>query len=341
METVKGRVGVIIPVYNTGSYLYKCVDSILNQSYGNMEIIIVDDGSNEETASICDEVATWDCRIRLVHKKNEGVSIARNTGIVLATGEYVGFVDSDDWIEQDMFSTLIYEIESSKVDVVMCDATTVWDNGKTELDTFVCLPKSCILYKSDITPIRQLELAGSSCRVLYRTRQLREYGILFPAGLKFSEDRIFNMIVLGRSSRVRYIKKSFYNRYVREGSCVNTFFKDFVDVTLRVNEVMKNVLLTYWDSSYVEAFERRNLRSIANHIIQTFQVEDMSLSMKWREVKKDCKNKRLQQLLQEQPRLDFTMRQIQKDRTYLLFLCALKERAKTMVRNILRRWNLH
>lgn len=100
------KVSIIIPVYNTGHYLYKCVDSILYQTYKDIEVIIVDDGSCEETALICDEIAAKDNRIRLIHKKNEGVSIARNIGLSMVTGEYVGFVDSDDWIDADMFETL-------------------------------------------------------------------------------------------------------------------------------------------------------------------------------------------------------------------------------------------
>ena len=89
------KVSIIIPVYNTGHYLYKCVNSILYQTYKDIEVIIVDDGSCEETALICDEIAAKDNRIRLIHKKNEGVSIARNIGLSMVTGEYVGFVDSD------------------------------------------------------------------------------------------------------------------------------------------------------------------------------------------------------------------------------------------------------
>ena len=145
------KVSIIIPVYNTGNYLYKCVESVLNQTYKDIEIIIIDDGSKEETAQICDEIAKEDKRIRLIHKQNEGVSVARNIGLDMVTGDYVGFIDSDEWIDLDMFESLVCEMEEYDADIVMCDATTIWDNGKNELDTFICLPQSCTLTGNHIT----------------------------------------------------------------------------------------------------------------------------------------------------------------------------------------------
>lgn len=330
------KVSIIIPVYNTGKYLYKCIDSILNQTLSDIELIIVDDGSREETARICDEIAEGDNRIRLIHKQNEGVSVARNTGIDIVKGEYVGFVDSDDWIDKDMFENLVHEMETYDADVVMCDATTVWDNGKTEIDTFVCLQNSCVLSKNEITPERQLELAGSSWRALYRVRQLRDEKICFPVGLKFSEDRIFNMRVLGISKRFRYIKQSFYNRYMREGSCVNTYHKDFVEVTLRANEIMKDVLLKYWDERYLPVFEQRNLRSIGHHAINIFLVDEMSFSLKWKEVKALCQNQQLQDTLKQQPFLDYSLRQILKKRICVLVALSLIERLKNSIRPLVK-----
>lgn len=331
------KVSIIIPVYNTGQYLYKCTKSVLNQTHKDIEVILVDDGSKEETAQICDEIAATDSRIRLVHKQNEGVSIARNTGLNMVTGDYVGFVDSDDWIDADMFDNLVREMETYGADIVMCDATTVWDNGKTEADTFVCLPDSCILSKGDITPQCQLELAGSSCRALYKACHLKTENIRFPAGLKFSEDRIFNMITLGISKRLRYIKKSFYNRYMREGSCVNTFHNDFVGVTLRVNEIMNNVLRKYWDESYIPAFEQRNLRGIGNHAVKIFLADSMSINMKWKEVRGLCQNQQLLDILKQQPYLDFQLRQIVNKNIYALFILSLKERVKNRIRPILKK----
>ena len=314
------KVSIIIPVYNTGNYLYKCVESVLNQTYKDIEIIIIDDGSKEETAQICDEIAKEDKRIRLIHKQNEGVSVARNIGLDMVTGDYVGFIDSDDWIDLDMFESLVCEMEEYDADIVMCDATTIWDNGKNELDTFICLPQSCTLTGNHITPQLQLELAGACWRALYRTSLLRTENIKFPAGIKFSEDRIFNMIALGIAKRFRYIKKSFYNRFMREDSCVHTFHKDFVNVTLKVNEMMSSVLRKYWDESYIPVFEQRNLRGIGNHVVNVFLVDNMPINMRWKEVKKICQDQQLQDILRQQCCLNFPLRQIVNQNIYFLYI---------------------
>ena len=326
------KISIIIPVYNTGKYLYKCVDSVLNQTYRNIEVIIIDDGSKEETARICDEIVAKDDRLRLIHKQNEGVSVARNVGLDMVTGDYVGFVDSDDWIDLDMYDTLAREMETYDADIVMCDATTIWDDGKTKADTFMCLPDSCILSKNDITSKRLLELAGSCCRALYKVRQIKGSDVRFPVGLKFSEDRIFNMIALGVAKQFRYIKKSFYNRYVREGSCVNTFHSDFVSVTLVVNEVMNDVLRKYWEENYILVFEQRNLRSIGNHAVNIFLVNDMPMSIKWKEARKLCQDQQLQDVLKRQHNLGFLLRRIIDKKIYILYLLSLKERVKNIIR---------
>ena len=105
-------ISVVVPVYNVENYLEKCVSSITNQTYKNLEIILVNDGSKDNSGAICDDLAKNDSRIKVIHKENGGLSDARNTGINVATGEYIGFVDSDDWIERDMYEQL-YKRERS------------------------------------------------------------------------------------------------------------------------------------------------------------------------------------------------------------------------------------
>ncbi len=111
-------ISVIIPVYNTGKYLYKCIDSVLNQTYSNLQIIIVDDGSTDDSPNVCDEYAQIDNRIIVIHKQNEGVSIARNTGINIATGDYFYFPDSDDYIELDTFEYLLRLVKLHQCDII-------------------------------------------------------------------------------------------------------------------------------------------------------------------------------------------------------------------------------
>ena len=118
----KPLISVIVPVYNVESYLKVCVDSILAQTYENLEIILVDDGSKDSSGKMCDEYAEKDARIKVVHKKNGGVSSARNKGLDVASGEYIGFVDSDDSTKPNMFEILYKNMVTSDADVSVCKA---------------------------------------------------------------------------------------------------------------------------------------------------------------------------------------------------------------------------
>ena len=110
-------ISVIVPVYNVEEYVEKCVLSIINQTYKNLEIILVDDGSTDNSGKICDEIAIKDNRIKVIHKKNGGLSDARNVGIDIAKGDYLGFVDSDDYIDPDMYSILLNNMNLSLIHI--------------------------------------------------------------------------------------------------------------------------------------------------------------------------------------------------------------------------------
>lgn len=248
-------VSIIIPVYNTGKYLFKCIESLINQSLHDIEIIMVDDGSQEDTAAICDELAAKDNRIKVFHKPNEGVSIARNYALQRATGKYIGFVDSDDWVDTSMFQTLVDTLETKNVDVVYCDATTIWDEGRTELDTFDTLPSSIALVTESLSPRTLCQMAGSAWRGLYKSSTLREFDIRFPAGLKFSEDRIFNLLVLSHTSRIYYLKQSFYFRYMRDDSCVNSYHPDATSILLRSSTILQKTAGEHWSVQHKEAYQ--------------------------------------------------------------------------------------
>ena len=117
---MKNLVSIIVPVYNAEKYLKKSIKSITSQTYKNIEIICIDDGSNDKSLEILHKFAGEDQRIRIIYKKNEGVSLARNTGLESAKGDFVLFVDSDDWIEKNLCETLLFYMEKKELDVVMC-----------------------------------------------------------------------------------------------------------------------------------------------------------------------------------------------------------------------------
>lgn len=123
-------ISVIVPVYNVEQYLEKCIDSIINQTYKNLEIILVDDGSTDNSGNLCDLLAKKDSRIVVYHKENGGLSSARNFGIDKANGEFIGFIDSDDYIDNDMYETLYNLIKKDKSDVSMCGLYNIYANRK-------------------------------------------------------------------------------------------------------------------------------------------------------------------------------------------------------------------
>ena len=119
-------ISIIVPVYNVESYLERCINSILNQTFKNFELILVDDGSTDKSGEICDSFAGYDKRIRVIHKKNGGLSSARNVGLDVSIGKYIGFVDSDDWIDEFMYEKLYRNMIKTKSDIVICNFSRVY-----------------------------------------------------------------------------------------------------------------------------------------------------------------------------------------------------------------------
>lgn len=114
-------ISVIVPVYKVERYIHQCIVSILNQTYQDLEILLIDDGSPDKCGEICKEYAKKDSRIKVFHTENHGLSAARNVGLQIAKGEYIGFVDSDDWIEPDMFEILLRRLEETGADISVCE----------------------------------------------------------------------------------------------------------------------------------------------------------------------------------------------------------------------------
>ena len=121
-------ISIIVPVYNVKPYLNRCVDSIIKQTYKNIEILLIDDGSTDGSSELCDKLSDIDSRIKVIHKKNGGLSSARNRGLLEMNGKYVGFVDSDDYIREDMYSVLYHTMINHDADIVKSLLFTVGQN---------------------------------------------------------------------------------------------------------------------------------------------------------------------------------------------------------------------
>ena len=127
------ELSVIVPVYNAETYLRKCISSILQQTYGNLEVILVNDGSTDSSGKIAQEIAAEDERVKVINQHNQGVSSARNTGLRMAAGKYVGFVDADDWVEPSMYEILINEMIHYQADLACCGYQKIFADGRAEI----------------------------------------------------------------------------------------------------------------------------------------------------------------------------------------------------------------
>ena len=124
------EISIVVPVYNVEKYLQECIDSIMAQSFTNFELILVDDGSGDRSGEICDIYSQKDARVKVIHKSNGGLSSARNAGIHIAKGEYIGFVDSDDCIEKEMFAELYKAVRKYQSDIAVCSFAQIDENGR-------------------------------------------------------------------------------------------------------------------------------------------------------------------------------------------------------------------
>lgn len=288
------KVSIIIPIYNTGELLNRCAESIITQTLNDIEIILVDDGSTDESGKICDELAERDSRIKVVHKSNEGVSIARNTGIKMAKGEYIGFIDSDDWIEPNMYLDLYNKAQEANVEIVMCDTVTKYDEKDDEQDTISQLNTTALVERKDIYPKLLMEMAGSACRCIYKTEMIYEHNVEFPVGLKFSEDRIFNILAMGYSNGIFYIKKAYYNRYVRKGSAVSRHYDDMIDIVLDARMRIFGAIDEAWagNQKLKETYENQTVGLALSAVNNEFYKNSKgNFFHKYNNIKKICKNK--------------------------------------------------
>ena len=225
---------VIIPVYNVEEYLAKCVDSILNQSYTNLEVILVNDGSKDSSGSICDAFAQKDSRVRVIHKENGGLSSARNAGIEAAKGEYITFVDSDDWIEADAYAHLLELMQRYQVKLV-CGGNYDVD-GETGVKTLGICPGKEELVTTEEFVGRMFKWQGcdsSACDKIYHKSLLENFR--YPEGRVCEDVAVTYKIVLG-TDRAVFSERPFYNYYHRPGSITISTAQEISDKTFHFSQ---------------------------------------------------------------------------------------------------------
>lgn len=229
-------VSVIVPIYNVEAYLERCVESILQQTYEHIEIILVDDGSPDRCGSMCEEYAKKDNRIKVLHKKNGGLSDARNAGLELAKGKYVLFVDSDDAIKSKLIEKCVEAAEEHESDMVIFDFTRVEDTLE-EICTMEIENSGTYTLKDEP---RMLFGSPSAVNKLFRRDLFLKTGIRFPVG-KYYEDLGTIPKLLLLADKIDYIKESYYDYMIRSGSIMTAakFEKNYADRTEMINGILE------------------------------------------------------------------------------------------------------
>lgn len=244
------KVSIIVPVYKVEKYLEKCVKSIQEQSYSDLEIILVDDGSPDCCGMLCDMYAKKDSRICVIHKENGGLSDARNAGIRKATGEYLLFVDSDDWIDKRLIEKIMQVAEKKKADIVMFDYVSV--DEKMNVNNSFSMPFETEVVLSVKTEPRIICKSCSACNKMFRKEFWDKIDLSFPVG-KHYEDLGTIPKVLGLANSVVYLKEALYYYVQREGSIMHgdDFKKNYDDRT----EMLDNVLDFYEERGLLEKYK--------------------------------------------------------------------------------------
>lgn len=244
------QISVIVPVYKAENYLASCVQSILNQTYGDFELILIDDGSPDRCGEICDRLAETDERITVVHKKNEGVSIARNTGIARARGKYLAFVDSDDSLDAGFLEAAVTAVQDSGADLYISGLfVETWRDGKI-VSTVQCKNRRTQVYSArELLEQRDHDyplicICGPCCK-LYKKSIVTDNGIFFPEAISSGEDTCFVLDVLQHCSSVYFSQECYYHyRRGNEESLFSKFHPDTYEITCFVYSKMRAVMKT-------------------------------------------------------------------------------------------------
>lgn len=212
------QISVIVPIYNSEKTIYRCVDSLLSQTYNNIEILLIDDGSTDESRRICDEYAIKDNRVKVFHKKNAGVASARQYGVDNAIGKYTIHADPDDWVEPTMLENLLKKAFETKADMVICDYYEEYPKKQV----YIKQEPTSLLPSEIIRDLFNGVLHGSTCNKLILKDCYDRYNIKFDKNISFCEDLLVCISLLVNNIKVAYIPQAFYHydQYSNEKSLV-------------------------------------------------------------------------------------------------------------------------
>nr|WP_288248025.1 glycosyltransferase [uncultured Romboutsia sp.] len=298
------KVSIIVPIYNSEKYMSKCIESILNQTLSEIEIILVNDGSTDNSRKIIENYAKKDNRIKVIHQQNSGPSVARNKGIRIAKGKYIGFVDSDDYIEPNMYEELYNNANNKNIEVAMCSYNEKHLYNDIEYVIKPKLDSNRIYEKEDIkqgiiSTFSKNDNYGfySLCNKLYLKEWLIKENLTIDTNRDHGEDWWFNINVFSKLNSFVYIDKVLYNYVHSNNNSLMVKYREnqfdlFLDGRLKMKEIMPKEYMDY------NELNKRFVYEFSAYIIRTFkEVKDSKKRnllirnvLNNEEVKESCKN---------------------------------------------------
>lgn len=259
------KLSVIIPVYNAGKWINQTLDSLVSQTYENIEIICVDDGSSDNSKQIINEYAERYRNIKLICQENAGVCAARNRGIEEATGAYIAFIDADDYADANMYKSMIEKMENENSDIVFCEFVRFWPNGKIQytiensFDMILANPQDIkyFLYSTEsITKGNTLytnDIHGSVCRSVFLARIIQKESIRFHGDLRFAEDQVFLLEYLQYCARLRYLSNPYiwYRGWTKAAGYRNYYSNHLSLLKYQTNIVNSNTFYSKRDKKRI------------------------------------------------------------------------------------------
>lgn len=292
------RISIIVPVYKAEKYLNACIDSILKQTYEDFELILIDDGSPDRCPMVCDDYALKDKRVKVIHQKNSGVAVARNNGLEIATGEYITFVDSDDYIDPVMYERMLEVINEYGCEVVMCDCMKEFQNH-TEIYThhirggFYDKDQLIKEYYPHLLIMPNIEYPAtiSNWLCLFKSSIRNKVHLYYEPGIRFSEDWIFGAKLMMNVNSFYYMKGQVYYHYrMNEQSVTHSFVLDKWNDYCKLYECIKRDFSNISCYDFAEQIDKVLLFLVYNAVgdlIRTREIETLKKITKIKEILND------------------------------------------------------
>ncbi|MBE5947836.1 MAG: glycosyltransferase family 2 protein [Lachnospiraceae bacterium] len=297
------KVSIIVPVYNVEKDIGKCVDSIISQTYKDWDLWLIDDGSKDESPSICDAFAQYDERIQVVHKENGGVSSARNRGLEEATGDYILFVDSDDYLESCALEKLVDATDKGKADVVLCGFyyRMFEDNSYVENvpDNYFAGNNSELIEQCFVNMF-QRDLFNPPWNKLIKRSVIEQRGIKFNEKISILEDLAFSIQVLGACKKIVVLNDAVYNYVFKsQNNLVHKFHANFFEALKYMDSCLSEYISDNQANILIDAQQEFFIKKIYAYLRKVYTDSGYDNKRKYQEISKICRDEDVQRYVSQ------------------------------------------